>query len=175
MSWWSYVHGTLIVEPAGRTQAEKEYVLKTVLAHLPIVDGSEGPMKSYINMIDEIDSSANHDEFFNHSNLGTGRHSNIFNYHDRYIVSIHGDLRDTTFSETYKSIMKWLHRLSKRVLVTSCMIRVTDFENQKIFNDNGEYLSSLYEYEDNWCDYLLWDYNRDSEGNILTGKPKKVK
>lgn len=41
MSFWSYVHGTVTVQPLGRTQSEKRYILDTVLSHLPKVTGSE--------------------------------------------------------------------------------------------------------------------------------------
>ena len=37
MSYWTYVNGTVIVSPMGRTQAEKRYILDTVLSHLPRV------------------------------------------------------------------------------------------------------------------------------------------
>ena len=45
MSWWTYVHGTIVVSPMGRTQAEKRYILDTVLEHLPVVSGSERDIK----------------------------------------------------------------------------------------------------------------------------------
>lgn len=48
MSWWTYINGNIIVHPMGRTQAEKRYILDTVLAHLPLVAGSEGDMNIYI-------------------------------------------------------------------------------------------------------------------------------
>ena len=41
MSWWTYINGTITVSPMGRTQAEKRYILETVLDHLPLVTGSE--------------------------------------------------------------------------------------------------------------------------------------
>lgn len=47
MSYWSFVHGTVTVLPFGRTQAEKRYLLDTVLDHLPKVTGSEGDMNIY--------------------------------------------------------------------------------------------------------------------------------
>ncbi len=46
MSWWTYVNGT-VVHPMGRTQTEKRYILDTVLAHLPLVTGSEEDMNIY--------------------------------------------------------------------------------------------------------------------------------
>lgn len=48
MSYWSFVHGTVTVLPFGRTQAEKRYLLDTVLDHLPKVTGSEGDMNIYL-------------------------------------------------------------------------------------------------------------------------------
>ena len=49
MSWWSYINGTITVAPMGRTQAEKRYILDTVLEHLPRVSGgSEGDMNVYV-------------------------------------------------------------------------------------------------------------------------------
>mgnify|MGYP007038472573 CR=1 FL=1 len=42
MSCWTEIRGTIKVEPFGRTQEEMEFILKTVLNHLPLVRGSEG-------------------------------------------------------------------------------------------------------------------------------------
>ena len=47
VSFWTYVNGTITVSPMGRTQAEKRYILDTVLEHLPLVTGSEGDMDTY--------------------------------------------------------------------------------------------------------------------------------
>ncbi len=48
MSEWTYCKGYIEVTPFGRTQEEKEFILKTILNHLPIVDGSEEPMYTHI-------------------------------------------------------------------------------------------------------------------------------
>ena len=48
MSSWTYIQGTITVSPIGRTQAEKRYILDTVLAHLPIVSGSKRDMNVYV-------------------------------------------------------------------------------------------------------------------------------
>ena len=47
MSHWAYIRGTITVEPLGRTQPEKRYILDTVLDHLPRVSGSEEDMNVY--------------------------------------------------------------------------------------------------------------------------------
>lgn len=43
MSWWTKVTGLVAVQVPGRTDKEKEYVLDSVLRHLPLITGSEGP------------------------------------------------------------------------------------------------------------------------------------
>ena len=48
MSMWTYLCGTVIVRPMGRTQEEKEYILKSVINHLPLVTGSERDMNVYV-------------------------------------------------------------------------------------------------------------------------------
>ena len=58
MSWWTYINGTITVEPMGRTQAEKRYILETVLNHLPIVTGSERDMEVHIIQKDGHNSSS---------------------------------------------------------------------------------------------------------------------
>lgn len=68
MSRWTYVHGTITVRPMGRTQAEKRYILETVLDHLPVVTGSEGDMDVYIVQPKGYESSSSCDEFGNSTN-----------------------------------------------------------------------------------------------------------
>ena len=68
MSWWTYVYGTIVVSPAGRTQAEKRYVLDTVLDHVPRVTGSEGDMNVYVIQKKGYDSSSSCDEFGQRTN-----------------------------------------------------------------------------------------------------------
>lgn len=41
MSMWTYVRGLIELGVPGRTQAEKDYILQTVIDHLPKVTGSE--------------------------------------------------------------------------------------------------------------------------------------
>ena len=57
MSYWTYINGTVTVSPIGRTQAEKRYVLDTVLSHLPVVTGSERDMNVYIIQKDRSNGS----------------------------------------------------------------------------------------------------------------------
>lgn len=64
MSSWTYVHGTIVVSPLGRTQHEKRYILETVLDHLPVVTGSERDMEVYVIQKRGYNSSSSSDEFF---------------------------------------------------------------------------------------------------------------
>lgn len=48
MSMWTYVQGLIELGAPGRTQAEKDYILRTVIDHLPKVTGSEGNMDIHI-------------------------------------------------------------------------------------------------------------------------------
>ena len=63
MSNWSYIQGTITVSPIGCTQAQKMYILDTVLAHLPIVSGSEKDMDVYVIQKNGHNSSCSYDEF----------------------------------------------------------------------------------------------------------------
>ena len=63
MSFWTYLHGTITVSPMGRTQAEKRYILETILNHLPNVTGSERDMQVYIVQKNEKNSSCSCEEF----------------------------------------------------------------------------------------------------------------
>ena len=47
----------------GRTQAEKRYILDTVLEHLPLVTGSERDMNVYVIQKNGDSSSSSCDEF----------------------------------------------------------------------------------------------------------------
>lgn len=76
MSIWTSIHGTIEVSPVGRTQAEKRYVLDTVLEHLPVVTGSEKDMRVYVIQPDGFDRSSNVDEFGNKTNNLIGYYGN---------------------------------------------------------------------------------------------------
>jgi hypothetical protein len=174
MSIWSYVHGAIEVEPRGRTQAEKEYILKTVLSHLPRVNGSEEPMRVYINETKGYNVSCNHDEFLNSSNLGTG-YPRKFETQSVYLVTILGYLRDVEYDEAIRMFTAWMCRFSKRILIEDCIVKIECEDKQKIFTNNNRVYTDMFEYEDSWTDYLMWDYNQDEDGYIIPGKPESHK
>ena len=174
MSWWTYVHGTIVVSPAGRTQAEKRYVLDTVLDHVPRVTGSEGDMNVYVIQKKGYDSSSSCDEFGQRTNNLIDRYGHKsrkngwFNVQSEYILVVDGSLRDREFEEIFKAFQKWLIRLAKRVSVKSVFVNINDFVKSKLIQDKYGYYWSLFEdsYDEDsydgqvcepaWYEYLLW-------------------
>lgn len=167
MSYWTHIRGTIIVSPLGRTQEEMDYILKTVLRHLPKVSGSEKDMEIIVSQPNGWTSSSSFDEFDNY--VGD------FEINRRYILTLYGNLRDRTFDETYKEFNKWINRLAKRVFVDEVFVSIKGYnysdnnEHNIIINSNKYY--ELYEEpswyrtnkdgEPNWCEYLMYENAKD--------------
>lgn len=182
MSYWTEVNGTITVVPMGRTQAEKRYILETVLDHLPRVTGSEGDMDVYVIQKNGFDCCSSHTEFGewggykNWKTLSTEMQS-------EYILVVNAALRDREFEQTYREFMKWLVRLCKRVGCEDVLVEVKGYDKstiiknrniqrkkysfKSVFDDlfeepswynrkNGEHK------EPNWCEYLMYDRAKDS-------------
>ena len=183
MSYWTYINGTITVNPMGRTQAEKRYILETVLNHLPLVTGSEGDMDVYIIQKNGTNSSSSHDEYGQMSDHLTDR----YGFYDRngwlrvqeeYILAVNGSLRDRQFNETFREFMKWLCRLSKRVWVKNVLVRINDYDKQYIINESNldYHFSDMNEDpswskdsggEPCWCEHLMWDRVKNSDYPML--------
>lgn len=186
MSDWTYINGTITVEPLGRTQAEKRYILETVLNHLPRVTGSEGDMDVYIIQKNGWNSSSSHDEFGERTNNLV----DIYGYKsfDRgrmmvqyeYILVVNAALRDREFDQTYREFVKWLVRLCKRVMCEDVLVEIKGYDKSTVIKDrniqnkNYSYKSvfdGLFEdpswcegiEEPNWTEYLMWDRAKDSD------------
>lgn len=173
MSWWTHIRGTVEVTPMGCTQPECDYILNTVLEHLPVVTGSEGDMVVHVTRRDGHNSSSSCDEFGNiTNNLKTqyGNYSRRGSYYmqDEYILTIEADLRDRMFAQTKKEFLKWLIRLGKRVWVRDVLVRVWGYGDERMVIDNAEGFSNLRENaswfktneqprESNWTEYLMWE------------------
>ena len=173
MSMWTYVSGTIQVHVEGRTQPEIEYVLKTVLEHLPKVTGSEEDMKVYINRRDGYSMSSHWDEFGHRSNLGTGYYGS-FEIQNIYFLTVDGTLRDRTFEETLKEFSKWLTRLSRRIWVRDVLVEVSGDSQTYLFTNHNDCYSDLCDVNDelgSWTDYLYWKPDTDNKGYPLAGKP----
>lgn len=166
MSWWSYVHGTIVVSPMGRTQAEKRYILETVLDHLPKVTGSEGPMDVYIIQKKGYNSSCSHTEFGIYGgHLGWDKNNLSLQTQDEYILVVDGALRDRMFDQTFREFQKWLCRLAKRAHVIDVMVSIRDYSKSTMVRRSDYYRmfedpTWCQDYgigEPNWCEYLMWD------------------
>lgn len=182
MSFWTYIHGTVIVDAFGRTQPEIEYILKTILDHLPRVTGSEGDMDTYMIKTNGYNMYASLDEFGEKTNnLKNSYGDKSFEdgwkrTQSKYIIVVDGSLRDRMFHQTFRELSNWLCRLAKRTSVEDVMIKLNDFEKTYLFtNDNGEYSNmhedpSWYresEGEPAWWEYLMWQSNKYGHPRIL--------
>lgn len=170
MSCWSYVRGSVIVSPIGRTQPEKRYILDTVLDHLPRVTGSEGDMDVYVIQKNGHNSSCTCDEFGMHTNnlesiYGGKSNRGWLNVQSQYVLVVDGSLRDRTFKDTKKEFLKWLCRLAKRVTVEEILVTVESFDGDMLIRENKGAFWEMFEYpswanddhEPTWCEYLMWD------------------
>lgn len=172
MSYWTYINGTITVDAIGRTQAEKEYILRTVLDHLPLVTGSEEDVNVYLIQANGHDCSSSVDEFVNHSNQlvdSYGAHSQKCGWlktQSKYIIVVNGALRDRTFDTTFTEFNKWLCRLAKRVRIDKVLVELTGEDKIYVFDDHSGIYRDMFEYpswsclnddgEPAWWEYLMW-------------------
>ena len=184
MSYWTHIRGMITVEPLGRTQAEKRYILETVLNHLPVVTGSEEDMGVHIIQRNGESDSSSHDELGYRTNNLTDWYGQKSRKHgwmrtqSQYFLIVEGDLRDAWFQESIRMFSKWLCRLAKRVHVTDIMVTLSG--NWSIFGTdcryfikNAEPYYEMFEYpswsignedgtSENWCEYLMWKDEPDT-------------
>lgn len=179
LSSWTYITGTITVSPIGRTQAEKRYILDTVLAHLPIVSGSEKDMDVYVIQKNGYNGSSSCDEFGERTNNLVDWYGNrtrsrgMLRTQDEYILVVDAALRDREFDETYREFIKWLVRLGKRVMIDNVLVQISGYDKSTIIKDhcvqNEKYsyqnvFFNLFEDtswirddgEVNWCEYMLY-------------------
>lgn len=153
MSNWTYVQGLIELDVPGRTQAEKNYILQTVIDHLPKVTGSEKPMNVYTIQTAGYDSWQNFDEFYNR----TGD----FKTQSRYFLVLDGNLRDRCYEETFKELNKFLNRLAKRLMVDSAYVRLNDIGinyNSYTFTNKNNCYGNMFDSENPWYSYLMWEF-----------------
>ena len=172
MSSWTHIMGTIKVCPLGRTQEEMEYILKTVLNHLPKVTGSERDMNVHIVRADGYSMSSSDNEFGEPIPM---------EMQDNYFLLVEGNFRDRKLDETYREFQKWLCRLSKRVLVYDVFVKINDYYGYKTITNQNEYYTDMFEYpswsknknfdctEMNWCEYLMWKKMDDCEFPSILG------
>lgn len=164
MSHWTHIDGTIKVCPSGKTQAEKRYVLETVLAHLPQVTGSDGNMHVHIIQEHGYDCSSNVNEFdepMTYKGFGT----DWLRTQSKYILALEADLRDREFDQTFREFNKWITRLAKRLRISKVLVRIDDKSHEYIFSNSKAYADlveppSWFEEsggEPAWTEYLQWD------------------
>lgn len=194
MSYWTYVNGIVRVSPMGRTQAEKRYILETVLEHLPLVTGSERDMNVHIVQRSGTNESCSCDEFGETTNnlvdhFGQKSQSRGWLRVQReYILVVEGALRDRMFEQTYKEFQKWLCRLAKRIDVDDVLVEVTGYGKSSIIRNPEIRKKGIWDTaygqmfekptwcqndkefrEPNWCEYLMWDSAKGSSYPMMLG------
>lgn len=150
MSSWTYVQGLIELDVPGRTQAEKNYILQTVIDHLPKVTGSEKPMNIYTIQTAGYDSLQNFDEFYNRVE--------DFRTQSRYFLVLDGSLRDRHYKDAFKELNKFLNRLGKRLMVDSVYVRLYNYEHSHIFTNKNDCYGKMFENDDPWYNYLMWEF-----------------
>lgn len=150
MSSWTYVQGLIELDVPGRTQAEKNYILQTVIDHLPKVTGSEKPMNIYTIKTAGHNSWQNFDEFYNRVE--------DFKTQSRYLLVLNGNLRDRYYKDTFKELNNFLNRLGKRLMVDSVYVRLYDYERSYIFTNKNDCYGKMFENDNPWYNYLMWEF-----------------
>lgn len=150
MSNWTYIQGLIELDVPGRTQAEMDYILQTVIDHLPKVTGSEGAMDIHIVRAYSHNSWQNFDEFYNRVE--------DFKTQSRYFLVLDGNLRDRYYKDTFKELNKFLNRLGKRLMVDSVYVRLYDYNHSHIFTNKNDCYGKMFENDNPWYNYLMWEF-----------------
>lgn len=172
MSRWTYVTGWIKVNVPGRTQDEKDYILKTVLNHLPIVRGSEREMYFHTFRAGGYSTTEFYDEYGQRTNNlddyfykgYKSQKDGCLRTQDSYYIFIEGNFRDTYFNKQYRQLMKWITRLAKRLYIEDIDVLYRDdmgHQQRIVFEPNGYDFAEIYVWENNWCDHLLWWTNKE--------------
>ena len=157
MSYWTYVMGVIEVDTCARSDAEAMYLAQTVVSHLPRITGSERNAEFYFSRPNEYYSSSTVDEFNRPSNLYDDRYFRMFTTQEKVLITIHGNLRDRTFKETLREATRMLARLSSRLWVRECLVRVRSDMGETFVFDNPKWLCER-EITD-WARSLLWKFD----------------
>lgn len=153
MSNWTYIRGLIELDVPGRTQAEMDYILQTVIDHLPKVTGSEGAMDIHIVRAYGHNSWQNFDEFYNRVE--------DFKTQSRYFLVLDGSLRDRYYEDTFKELNKFLNRLAKRLIVDSAYVRLNDIGinyNSYTFTNVNNCYGNMFDSDNPWYSYLMWEF-----------------
>lgn len=160
MSYWTYVMGVIEVDTCARSDAEAMYLAQTVVNHLPRITGSERNAEFHLSRPSGYCSSSNVDEFDKPSNLYDDRHFRMFTTQEKILITVHGSLRDRTFKATLRETTKMLARLSSRLWVTNCFVRVKSGAGETFIFDDPEWIRNRG--LTNWTQKIL---RKDSDSN----------
>ena len=153
MSMWTYIRGLIELDIPGRTQAEKDYILQTVINHLPKVTGSERNMEIHTVRAYGHDMWSNRDEL---DNLSLD-----FKTQSRYFLILDGNLRNRYYEDTFKELNKFLNRLAKRLIVNSAYVRLNGYGLYYTFTNKNNCYGNMFDDENPWYDYLMWEWKDD--------------
>lgn len=153
MSMWTYVRGLIEFGVPGRTQAEKDYILQTVIDHLPKVTGSEYGMNVYTIQANGHNMWSNRDEL--------GNRAFGFKTQNQYFLVLDGSLRDRRYSDTFEEMNKFLNRLAKRLNVVSVYAQLDTYNHSYTFTNKNDCYSRMFESEHPWYKYLMWKWEDD--------------
>lgn len=152
---WTYVRGLIELDVPGRTQAEKDYILQTVIDHLPKVTGSERNMEIHTVRAYGYNMWSNRDEL---DNLALD-----FKTQSRYFLILDGSLRDRRYEDTFKELNKFLNRLAKRLTVESLHVRLITYNHSYTFKSENDCFGNncygnMFDSENPWYDYLMLEW-----------------
>lgn len=181
MSNWVYINGAVDIScRMGNTQPQIEYIIKTVLEHLPNVYGSEGGMEVVPIKKEGYNCSCSVDEFGMSTNnlidpYGEKSNRGWLRTQENYVILVYGDLRDAYFETTYKEFQNWICRLSKRLKVNNVTVSIRDYDREEIITNKNRCYTNMYQdpayfdpdSEPNWCEFMLWDRAKDSQLPML--------
>ena len=156
MSYWTYVNGTIQLDCMGRTQPEIEYIINTILDHLPCVSGSERDMSTYLIKKEGHNTSSSCDEFGEVTdNLKDcygqrNRHRGWLQTQTKYILVVDGSLRDSEFEQTFREFQNWLCRLAKRVQIEDVLVEIKGYDKSTVIRNTNDVYTNMFEWP-SWC------------------------
>lgn len=168
MSWWTYVTGVIRVSTPARTTEQAEYIVKTVLNHLPQVTGSERNMRVSITPSTHEHESQDWDEFGERTrNLVNGS----LDIYPAFMLTVEGDLRDREVEDTHREFVRWLCRLAKRIGVDDVCVKISNHVGKEILITDPKPYGEMYEIPPRWVERIVGpEWWNEIEKGKLDGK-----
>jgi hypothetical protein len=155
---YTYVFATIKANTFGRTNEESLYIAQTVVNHLPKIVGEEHNADIYVNLAQGYYDFSSHDEFGKYSNLGNYNFINNkrydFKYQSDVIISVCGNLRFRTFDETLRDSIRFMNRLSKRLIIEGGVFKITNYYNQEIDIMKNKCWQDNFDYDNRWINKI---------------------